>query len=381
MYRITSTKLFLSSCLLITFGNLGLAAEEDISNDYREYLRQLGVVSFHADYSSEKIGQPQSKVSHDEDWRINFNIRSLRKKVSTLKYPDAYSELLIFRNKIYSLSVDKKTATATSFSSWIDPPGNYWEQIGGFGETGLIFGYIWNGSGYFNVEQLIAGGNVEKVGSQLLVTNHQNEISILMKFDSDKGFCPTHIEFVEETNSFAGSNSGAISRIKYEVLEFQRIKGIWVPKSFSVETNLPQRIVTLPDGFAIKDGIIISGVSEADQKNQTLNIPASNILTVISISDFEFLDADEVEFELASNVPKDMPVSMQDAIHLPHKWDGTKVVPNVDEQFRSRAGDQEFMTDHSPNASGISSMWIFVVPFVVVFVLSLLLRNRQHKTS
>ena len=70
---------------------------------------------------------------------------------------------------------------------------------------------------------------------------------------------------------------------------------------------------------------------------------------------------------------------MQDAMYLPHKWDGEKIVPRIDESFRQSAQTATFSVDTQPgpvqNSRGLL-IW-GVVAFAIGAIILVLKRSTK----
>ncbi|HSN95592.1 MAG TPA: hypothetical protein VLR10_00190 [Nitrososphaeraceae archaeon] len=350
--------------------------DADVNAEYKNYLQELSSIAFRSVYTGKIKNSEKPAVSHEELWKIDFKNQCLWKKTTSNAFPKVYSELLIRRNQILNITVNKETKLASAFTSWLTPPENYWQRNTGFGDVGIVFGLIWDGGQYAQIADLIEFGEKSIVGSKITVTRDDNCIKFQATFDSARNYCPSHFELVRSTVRAENGQSEIVSKLVIDFTDIQRVNSVWIPKSYTIELDSRKQKQVLPAGVRIVDGVLVH-MDQSETDLDILEIPATTVVSSVQITDVVLENLGESDFNFDASIPRNMIVSMQDALYLPHQWDGENVVPKIDEDFRLAAASSSFSTDVPEyNPSGRIGILILCLASVTAGVLFYVRRKR-----
>lgn len=324
-------------------------------DEYVSCLDRLSNIAFNSEYSSNDLGKAGSLVLVKESWKVDFKRRSSWKRSVTSRHQGLSYEMLAGNGLSYGLTVQASNETATAFTSWSMNRDKYWLEDTGFGNLGVVFGYIWNGKGYYSIAEFVRFGEASVVDSVATIKFSDETFDFEGHFDLDKGFCPIRIEFRERLGLANDQPENGIVQTT-EFGDPQQIDGIWIASDYRVATRAPTRRQMLPKGLKIVNG---SAVIDANSSIQEyIELPAISLDTKVKLSEVVF--STPLKFEFEAKVPEKMKVSMQDLSFLPHKWDGKMVVPVIDDEFQKQAAIAVFKSN-SKQSSAQSKRWFIVV--------------------
>ncbi len=317
----------------------------EIGDSYRNYKLQLSNLELQSTVQSKLLDSNRDSVSSVERWKVDVGKKAAWKITKSDQRDETYSETLLRQNQLFNVTSDSQTNKALVMTSWVHLAETSWEKNMGVGDTGFVFGYLWDGINYYSIEELLEDGKVTTFGSRVVVRSKNQDQAIVIEFEKDIGWCPVRVYYAEYLVDIDGTRNK--KELTVEVDSFQEIQGISMPKNYTVTIKVPARRKKLPKGVVSVDGVIrLNDKDDANAKGfvefAETHIESRATITKVRLG---MVRAEELAFK--SSVAVDMPVSMQDARYLYYRWDGQNVVPKVDEEFRKLADKATFGNDVS----------------------------------
>ncbi|MFK7767586.1 MAG: hypothetical protein AB8B55_10225 [Mariniblastus sp.] len=312
---------------------------------YRDYFDQISTIEFSAQYTSRKTGNAEPGVRLMEDWRIDFNKKSLWKKTTDTKSQEYFSELVLDGDHLYGMTVKASDNTAADIFSWSVLPEGYWYSLTGFGDTGALFGIAWNGTETYRIEEFIKFGETSIEGKIATVVFESETCQFHATFDTEKGFCPIEYELVRELDEKVIVSDDRTIRQHVLFMEPKKVSDVWIPHSITVNLASAKRKHFLPEGQLFSNGSIISTSAEIPGAQNYMVVPASSVESKVVISNVRV--GGDPKFEIEASLEKGMPVAMQDVPYLPHIWNGNEAVAKIDGSFEEEASLASFESDAS----------------------------------
>ena len=312
---------------------------------YRDFLNQISIIEFSAEYTSRKTENANPGVRLEEDWRIDFNKKSLWKKTTDSQSREFFSEFVLDGGRLYGLTVQATDHTAKDLFSWSTLPSDYWYSLTGFGDTGALFGIAWNGVETYQIEEFMKFGKTTIRAKIATVKYQSKKCQFLATFDIEKGFCPIAYELVRELDEDVIVSEDRNIRQQVTFAQPQNVSGVWIPHAFTANLSSAERKHFLPEGQLFLDGSIISTSADIPGAQNYMVVPASSVESRVVLSNVRL--GGNPKFEIEAKVETGMPVSMQDVPYLPHIWDGEKAVAKINGSFREEANLASFESDAS----------------------------------
>lgn len=324
--------------------------------------RKVRVIEFQTEYTSRKLPEVSPSVETQESWKIGLKTKSAWKKTESKRYPNSYSEMLLHENVFLNLSFDNCTYEVLSATSWIGEKPGPWAKKVGFGDAGVMLGFVWLGKHYYRLATIIEDGEKTQVGSILTVKFKEANVSVLATFDMSKNLCPIHIELIQTLYPDRNNSKKKQIRLVVDVDSCQKVDQCWFPKHYTVLLESPKQNRNLPPGVKLNNGVLLRDGGGGGQ--DFVSVAASKIVSEVLVKNV-VVNSPNCCFNLSEVVPKEVNVFMQDAPYLPHYWNGKAVVPRVNETFRSQAGNLEFKTDSQRMLGGWGPALSLLIAIVV----------------
>lgn len=359
------------------FINTTTNASDDMFNSlnarsiYLNYLEKIHSISFTA-----QIFDRNSKTSTNftnvimEKWKVSFDLEMAWKSSTNMigdpLQPDkltkapSYSEMLLGKDKFYSISVNRNNESAENFAATLKPKTDYWNTKVGWGYIAPVFGYLHDGSRYLYIPDLIpekAKLDISNNEPFLSAENEAYKLQIYFK-SSDKKYIPHKIIYERKTKK----NEDVLKSMVYSVEETSEISNVLLPNLYTCQISTYDEKHKLPNNIRVIDGKITVVNPDSKEGVNTLDFPAVTLEAKVSLSNIDLNNLTDNDFQFQANIPNGLDVHMQDARHLKYIWQNGKVIPKTDPL--NKKDDLKFKNE-------TSTRWFLIINAVAILIIIL----------
>lgn len=309
--------------------------EKHVIENYARYLSSVSQAEFTFAFRDRVAEKDEVFMnSLEQHWVIDFEGERLWRKTlvrrgvtqegSTLGGLREYHEASISRAAALEVTVDPKTNSAMSVTSYVSVPQDHWEK-----KNGLLYACYPFGRVYFNGELRfipdllnVGSARVVETGASLQISCREAGYHLMVEIDAEKG-AHKKVEFGQDVD--AGQMS-----VVYEVSEFTRSEDVWYPAKFDCRISRPVQKHKLPPNIKVVDGRATITTENRDQDdNGVVETPAVTLVAEAEMSNLKCGRNGDQDFVIRAEIPEGLAVSMQDALHLDFVWHDGNVVPKA----------------------------------------------------
>lgn len=228
----------------------------------------------------------------------------------------------------------------------------------GLNDFAIVFGYL----GYFPVKDYFGSSakvTVLSEGEFIKVEAHSGLGRLALWLDPAFGNLPHKLELVKQQHDLTSSGR------RVSEIDMRGDGKVW-------PSGRIKQLVWSADDITLAQSGSVSYIQGVDLVQRVVSVagPTVTIHTRASVSQIDFNPSfDDTNFSPSLKVPKDYPVTIEEAEHLPYVWNGDRVVPSSTEGLGA-------LSTQSVYSGKRITLILLNVALIVLLLATLVLRKR-----